>query len=177
MTLHSASGTGSEAAALFAKMKAVNAPAHPLLATAESLTGGLLADALVAIPGASEFFAGGVIAYDTRAKTELLGVDAALLARTGPVTAEVARAMAAGVAERFAAFVCADVMGLATTGVAGPAADAQTGQTPGTVFVGCHYKGYGWARKLVFAGDREAVRKASCRQALRLALECLGKVV
>jgi nicotinamide-nucleotide amidase len=98
------------------------------VAVAESLTGGALAAALVEVPGVSATFRGGVIAYATELKSELLGVDPALLARRGPVDPEVAVAMAAGVRERLGA-----TWGLATTGVAGP--DPQDGHPPGVFFV------------------------------------------
>ena len=98
------------------------------LAVAESLTGGALAAAVVAVPGVSATFRGGVVAYATELKSELLGVDAALLAARGPVDPDVAVAMAAGVRERLGA-----TWGLATTGVAGP--DPQDGHPPGVCFV------------------------------------------
>ncbi len=99
------------------------------LATAESLTGGLLAGAVTDVPGASRVFVGGVVAYATSLKHALLGVDADLLERVGAVDPDVAAQMADGVRRRLGADV-----GLATTGVAGP--DPQDGHAPGTVFVG-----------------------------------------
>lgn len=98
------------------------------VAVAESLTGGAVCDALVAVPGASAVLRGAVVAYATDVKRDLLGVDEALLTRHGAVHPDVARAMARGVR----ALLLADV-GVATTGVAGP--DAQDGQPPGTVHV------------------------------------------
>ena len=85
------------------------------IAVAESLTGGLLGATITAVPGASEVFRGGVIAYATDLKAALLGVPADLLAARGAVDADVAAAMAAGVQQRLGADV-----GVATTGVAGP---------------------------------------------------------
>ena len=90
------------------------------VATAESLTGGLVAAALTDIPGASQAFRGGVVSYATDLKARLLGVDPAMLAAHGAVYAPVAAAMAAGVRDRLGATV-----GVATTGVAGP--DPQDG--------------------------------------------------
>lgn len=98
------------------------------VATAESLTGGWLGAALTAVPGASGVYRGGVVAYATDLKHQLLGVDAALLARVGAVDAEVVAAMAEGVRDRLGADY-----GLATTGAAGP--DPQDGHPPGTVWV------------------------------------------
>jgi nicotinamide-nucleotide amidase len=85
------------------------------LASAESLTGGLVGGRVTAVAGASDYYLGGVVAYATDAKAAVLGVDATLLAEHGPVSEPVAAAMAAGVRRLFGASV-----GVATTGVAGP---------------------------------------------------------
>ncbi|MEO3783091.1 CinA family nicotinamide mononucleotide deamidase-related protein [Actinocorallia sp. B10E7] len=110
--------------------------AHELLAArdrrvavAESLTGGLLGAELTDVAGSSETFAGGVTAYETRLKHELLGVSADLLEARGAVDPEVAVQMAEGVRERLGAFY-----GLGVTGVAGPG--AQDGKPVGTVHIG-----------------------------------------
>jgi len=101
------------------------------LGTAESLTGGLLSAVLTGVPGASAVLVGGVVAYDTRIKADLLGVSADVLATDGAVSERAARAMAAGVCRLL------DVSwGLATTGVAGP--EASEGKPPGTVHVAVH---------------------------------------
>lgn len=100
------------------------------VATAESLTGGQLGSTITAIPGASKIYRGGVIAYATDLKTDLLGVSQLLLAEGGAVQAQVALEMATGAAQRLDA-----EFGLAVTGVAGP--DSQDGHLPGTVFVAC----------------------------------------
>src|SRR5512145_2743384 len=98
------------------------------VATAESLTGGLVSAALTSVPGASAAVRGGVVAYATDLKHELAGVPADTLRRDGPVAARTASAMATGVRRK-----CAATYGVATTGVAGP--DAQDGHPPGTVHV------------------------------------------
>ena len=132
------------------------------LAVAESLTAGMLAAALVDVPGASRVFRGGVVAYATDLKATLLGVDPVLLGARGPVDPQVAAQMAAGVRERLEADV-----GVATTGVAGP--DPQDGQTPGTVFVAVDLRdGLAQVRALVLDGDRAAVRAATVQAALDL---------
>lgn len=98
------------------------------VAVAESLTGGAVVEALVAVPGASACVRGGVVAYATDLKASLLGVPTALLDAVGPVDPEVALAMARGVRTGLGADV-----GAATTGVAGP--DPQGGHAPGTFHV------------------------------------------
>ena len=100
------------------------------VATAESLTGGQLGSTITSIPGASKIYRGGVIAYASDLKTDLLGVSQSLLAEGGAVQAQVALEMATGAAQRLDA-----EFGLAVTGVAGP--DSQDGHLPGTVFVAC----------------------------------------
>ena len=94
---------------------------HFKIAAAESLTGGLLADAFVRVPGASKVFLGSAVTYDIRAKASILGVDAELLRSEGAVHPEVARQMAAGTARLYRQQGDGDcVIGLSTTGVAGP---------------------------------------------------------
>lgn len=139
------------------------------LACAESVTGGLVAARLTAVPGASAAFAGGIVAYEARVKEELLGVDAALLAGPGAVSAETARAMASGVRARTGADV-----GLATTGVAGP---AEHGAPVGTVFIALDGPDGALARGLRLPGDREAVRALAVAATLNLLrLHLLGEV-
>jgi nicotinamide-nucleotide amidase len=97
-------------------------------ATAESLTGGLVAATLVSVPGASDVFRGAVVAYATDLKADLVGVPGAVLEQDGAVAAKTAMAMAAGVRAR-----CWADFGVATTGVAGP--DPQEGHPAGTMHV------------------------------------------
>lgn len=142
------------------------------LAVAESLTGGLLADAFVRVPGASAVLAGAVVAYATPLKHSVLGVDAALLERTGPVDPEVARQMADGVRRALAVDGRVADVGIATTGVAGP--DAQSGKPPGTVWIGVAVGGRLLARGATLRGDRSAVRRASVDLAVAVLLEALA---
>lgn len=117
------------------------------LAVAESVTGGMVAMRLTAVPGASAVLRGGVVAYASEVKYDVLDVP------RGPVvSAEAARAMAEGVARRLGADV-----GLATTGVAGP--DSQEGHAVGTVFVGLCRDGASEAHELRLPGDRERIRQ------------------
>jgi nicotinamide-nucleotide amidase len=131
------------------------------MAVAESLTGGMLAAALTAIPGASAAFRGGVVSYATDLKAALLGVPAALLERHGAVHPDVARAMADGVRSRLGATV-----GVATTGVAGP--DPQDGQPVGTVYIAVSAGGRTAVRSLGLSGGRQQIREATVEQALDL---------
>lgn len=146
------------------------------IAVAESLTGGLLASALIEVPGASAVISGGVVAYHTSLKHSLLGVDAGLLARTGPVDAEVARHMAAGVRRACAVpgeggeMRPADI-GVATTGVAGPDVDAQTGVAVGTVWLGISSELGERAVLVRLDGSRADIRAAAVQAALTLTAE------
>ena len=137
------------------------------LAVAESLTGGLLTARIVDVPGASVVLRGGVVAYATDLKQALLGVDAGLLARCGPVDPDVAAAMARGVRERLGA-----TWGVATTGVAGP--EPQDGRRPGTVFVATAGPDGAQVRELHLAGDRAAIREQAVAAALTLLAQLTG---
>jgi nicotinamide-nucleotide amidase len=141
------------------------------LAVAESLTGGLLADAFVQMPGASAVLLGAVVAYATPVKHTLLGVDAALLEREGAVDPEVARQMADGVRRAVAVGGRRADIGVATTGVAGP--DGQDGKPPGTVWVGVAVGDRLIARGATLPGDRAAVRAGAVLLALDVLLEAL----
>jgi nicotinamide-nucleotide amidase len=141
------------------------------LAVAESLTGGLLADAFVQVPGASAVLLGGVVAYATPVKHTVLGVDGDLLDREGPVDPEVARQMADGVRRAVAVDGRAADVGVSTTGVAGP--EGQGGKPPGTVWVGVAVGERRIARSAVLPGDRGEVRRGAVRLALETLLEAL----
>ncbi|MBN0046414.1 CinA family protein [Streptomyces actuosus] len=145
------------------------------VAVAESLTGGLVAAEITAVPGASRVFRGSVTAYATALKHELLGVDAGLLAARGAVDAQVAAEMAAGVRTALGAD-----WGVATTGVAGP--EPQDGQPVGTVFVAVDgpfppdsgSAGGGKVQPLRLNGDRAEIRMESVRSVLALLLQELA---
>ena len=138
-----------------------------LMATAESCTGGLIAATCTDLAGSSGWFERGFVSYSNDAKSELLGVDAALIAQHGAVSEAVARAMAEGALRHSRAQVA-----LAVTGVAGPG-----GGTPakpvGTVW-------FGWAtptgltsEMCRFDGDRASVRQATVRHSLKRLVELL----
>ncbi|MFD8596475.1 CinA family protein [Kitasatospora sp. NPDC059646] len=150
------------AARLLAALRADGAT----LAVAESLTGGLLAAALVDVPGASKAFRGSVTAYATDLKASVLGVDEGLLDVYGPVHPVVARQMAEGVRRLLGAD-----WALATTGVAGP--DPQDGQPVGTVYVGLAGERGTEALPLRLSGGRDTIRQRSVEAALDLLLRRL----
>ena len=129
------------------------------VATAESLTGGRLAAALTAVPGASRSYVGGVVAYATSVKHAVLGVPEALVAQHGVISAECALAMARG-----AAVVTGATWGIGTTGVAGP--DRQEDHPPGTVHVGLVGPGVSTSLALELVGGREAIQDRTCAEAL-----------
>ena len=151
------------------------------IACAESLTGGLLADAFVRIPGASLVFLGSAVTYDIRAKASLLGVDRSLLEREGAVHPQVARQMADGTARLYTQPEDGDVtIGLSTTGVAGPGPDGD--KPAGLVYVGFSLPaalsaGAGGAaghparrtetRRLMLDGDRASIRHLTVLHVLR----------
>ena len=140
-----------------------------MVATAESLTGGLVAAELTSVPGASRSFRGSVTAYATGLKRDLLGVDGALLAERGAVDPEVAGGMARGVRQALGAD-----WGIATTGVAGP--EPQDGKPVGTVYVAVSGpRGVRKVARLRLNGDRADIRRESVRSVLELLSGELGE--
>ncbi|MCX8529064.1 MAG: CinA family protein [Rhodoluna sp.] len=142
------------------------------LAVAESLTGGLLSSTLVDVPGASRVLLGSIVAYHSDLKHQLLGVSRTLLQEQGAVDPEVVAQMAAGVRTKLANATGTDVervVGLATTGVAGP--DIQDGKAVGTVFIGisAHFGDYVYPFE--FSGDRQAIRV----EAVNAVINALGE--
>jgi nicotinamide-nucleotide amidase len=132
-----------------------------LLSTAESVTGGGIAQAITDIAGSSEWFDCGFVTYSNSSKTECLNVSSALIAQLGAVSEEVAAELAKGALANTDSHIS-----LSTTGIAGPTG-AVPGKPVGTV---C----FGWAtanaihtERLVFAGDRDAVRKQTTIHALK----------
>ncbi|SDL41740.1 CinA family protein [Microbacterium azadirachtae] len=142
------------------------------LAVAESLTGGALSAALVAVPGASDALNGAVVAYATPLKASVLGVDSDVLARRGPVDPEVARQMALGARSALAVEGRIADAGVATTGVAGPT--PQGGQPVGTVHIGVSVGDRSLSRAFLFSGDRAAIRAATVEASLVFLLEVIA---
>jgi nicotinamide-nucleotide amidase len=136
------------------------------LASAESCTGGLIAAACTAVAGSSDWFERGFVTYSNAAKTDMLGVDAALIAAHGAVSEAVARAMAQGAAERAGV-----PLGVAVTGIAGPGG-ATPGKPVGLVWLALAVRAPTGelqlqAERLQLPGDRAAVREQTVRVALQ----------
>lgn len=138
------------------------------LATAESLTAGLLAATVAGVPGASAVLRGGLIVYATDLKGSLAGVDSAVLASDGPVAASTAAQLAEGARER-----CAADWGIGLTGVAGP--DPQDGHAPGTVFLGLSGPDGTEVTALQLSGERWEIRFGSVRLAVSSLLDRLAR--
>jgi nicotinamide-nucleotide amidase len=137
------------------------------MATVESCTGGMIAAACTDLNGSSAWFERGFVTYSNEAKTDMLDVDAALIARDGAVSESVARAMAAGALQHSYAQVS-----LAVTGVAGPTGGSDA-KPVGTVW-------FAWATQhgvtsevQHFTGDRAAVRQSTVRHALHQLVDLL----
>lgn len=155
---------GVDADTLESAVQRLAVAARASVASAESLTGGLVGAALTTVPGSSDVYRGGVVVYATDAKARVLGVPRALLNERGPVDPDVAEAMAIAVRQRFGA-----TYGIATTGVAGPT--EQQGQPVGTVHIalaGPDSEGPAWVRTVKFSGDRARIRRNTVQAALDL---------
>jgi len=139
------------------------------MATAESSTGGLIGHAITMTPGASDYYAGGVICYSNLAKEIGLGVPHEMIHAHGAVSEEVAAALAVGAAHRFET-----ELGLSVTGIAGPDGGSQR-KPLGTHYLGVARRGHP-ARVVhrVFPHDREGNRAAAALEALQLALDEVG---
>ena len=135
------------------------------LVTAESLTGGGIGAALTAVSGSSAVYKGGIISYTNEVKSRILGVPEAVLEQYGAVSEPVAKAMAEGVRKLLEADVSVSV-----TGLAGPGGD-EYGNPVGTVFIGYSDAGQTEVKAFRFCGDREAIRKQTAEEALKLVLK------
>jgi nicotinamide-nucleotide amidase len=139
-----------------------------LLVTAESCTGGLLAEQLTQIPGASAWYAGGWVMYSNEMKTAQLGVDATLIETQGAVSWQVAKAMCEGALKQSGASVA-----ISTTGIAGPSGGSDE-KPVGTIFLGCSVSSETQVRCFRFSGDRNEVRKQATRAAIKMMLYLLA---
>jgi nicotinamide-nucleotide amidase len=139
------------------------------LGLAESCSAGLLAARITDLPGASAYFAGGVVAYSNEAKSDLLGVDPGLIERHGAVSPEVAEAMSRGALERFDADVA-----VAITGIAGPDGGSEEKPVGYVCFDARLADGTAIAREPVIPGGRDDVRERSALVAMHLLRTLLG---
>jgi nicotinamide-nucleotide amidase len=132
------------------------------LATAESCTGGMVAERLTSVPGSSDVFVGSVVAYSDEVKARELGVSRSILAEHGAVSAETAAAMASGVRDRLGADVA-----VAVTGIAGPSGGTED-KPVGLVHVHAEGPDGGRGREFLFPGDRDSIRRRATATALHL---------
>jgi nicotinamide-nucleotide amidase len=139
-----------------------------VLATAESCTGGWIAQAVTSIAGSSEWFERGFVTYSNESKKELLGVRGATLARHGAVSEATAREMASGALRRSRAQIA-----VAVTGIAGPGGGTKRKPVGMVCFAWAEKKGGAKSATRRFAGGREAVRRRSVAFALQGVLERL----
>ena len=141
------------------------------VATAESCTGGKIANSLVNIPGASYVFNEGYVTYSNEAKMKNLGVKDSTLLAHGAVSFETAMEMAKGVRKKAKAD-----FGLSSTGIAGPGGGSPK-KPVGLVYIGCAYGDDDCiVKELHLKGDRTTVRTAATMEALKLLEECINKI-
>lgn len=135
---------------------------HYKLTTAESATGGMIASALINVPGISEFFEQGYVTYSDAAKVKMIHVNPETIEKYGVVSSETAADMAESAARTAGCDAAVSV-----TGVAGP--DGGSEECPvGLVYIGCYLNGTTVTERFLFSGDRMAVRQAAAEQALLL---------
>lgn len=145
------------------------------IAVAESLTGGLVADAFVSVSGASDVFLGSLVTYQDQLKSNLAGVSPALIASQTAVDAEVSAQMAGGVRSKLATAMGIDeqqVVSVSTTGVAGP--EPLSGIPVGTVFIATATSSGITVYQHLLTGDRAQIRTQSCALALEQLWEQLN---
>ncbi|HOT77677.1 MAG TPA: CinA family protein [Candidatus Wallbacteria bacterium] len=140
----------------------------PKFMFAESLTGGMLSDYMTGVAGVSEFYKGSVVAYCNTLKTSILKVSAETLKNFGAVSAETAREMASALGTLYGADI-----GISATGIAGPGGGSAL-KPVGLVYFGFYVKGEVYARREVFSGGRESVRRQASHFALLELLRILN---
>lgn len=136
------------------------------ISTAESCTGGMLAEKITSVPGISAVYAGGFVTYATEEKHKLLGVSRKVLRENGAIAKKTAKQMAAGAARHAGTDVAVSV-----TGNAGP--DAAEGKPVGLVYIGVCVDGKAVGRKYRFSGNRQEIREQACEEAMKLVIEKL----
>lgn len=132
------------------------------LSVAESCTGGLVGDMITNVSGSSEYFFGGIIAYDNRIKIEILGVEQEIIDTFGAVSAETAKKMAVRVKD-----ICKTDIGISVTGIAGPSGGSAE-KPVGLVYIGLATDMLITAKKFLWAGNRIENKQQSAQAALEL---------
>jgi PncC family amidohydrolase len=130
----------------------------------------MLGALITSIPGSSEYFVGGILAYSDGIKKRIVGVKARTIRQYGAVSTQVAREMALAVKKRMASHI-----GIGITGIAGPSGGSKE-KPIGLVFIGLAMKRRIVVRKFFFKGGREAIRRSACKQALMLLHEVLHEI-
>lgn len=153
---------GVDVGALAERLQAICVARTWTVVTAESCTGGLVADCLTDLPGSSGYFLGGIVAYNDLVKTGQLGVPAATIAAHGAVSVQVARAMATGARERLGS-----TFAVAVTGIAGPDGGS-TAKPVGLTYIAVAGPDGVEVRRFSWSGDRLANKRDSARAALEL---------
>lgn len=140
---------------------------HLTLASAESITGGLISSSIISVPGASQFFKGGVVAYSNESKEKILGVRRRTLVSHGAVSRETAIEMAYGAGRIFGS-----ALSVSSTGIAGPS--GQTDSKPlGLVYMAVTSEDSSAVEERRYEGGREEIRRRATEDALSLLLEFL----
>ena len=132
------------------------------IAVAESCTGGLVSDKLTNIPGISEFFLGGVVAYSNKAKVDILDVPEEFILNHGAVSPQVAKAMAEGIQKRVSSNI-----GVGITGIAGPTGETK-GKPVGLVYIAAVGNGFAEVKECRFRGSRIDIKNFSANTALNM---------
>lgn len=140
------------------------------LSVAESCTGGLVGDMITNVSGSSDYFFGGIIAYDNRIKIEVLGVDQEILDTFGAVSAETAKKMAVRVKD-----ICKTDIGVSVTGIAGPSGGSVE-KPVGLVYVGLAADGIISAKKFLWTGSRIENKQQSAQAALEMVKDYLDSL-
>ncbi len=138
------------------------------LALGESCTGGLIAHRITDVPGSSDYFLGGIMAYSNPVKERLLGVNSETLQAVGAVSEETAREMAQGASQSIGSDV-----GISVTCIAGPGGG--TDEKPvGLTYIGASTPDGEWVERHVFQGDRKSIKESAANASLELLLKALG---
>jgi len=140
------------------------------LATAESCTGGMLGDMITSIPGSSEYFLGGVIAYSNQVKINLLKVSPVMLVRSGAVSPETALSMSLGIRDLLESSV-----GVAITGIAGP--DGGSKEKPvGLVYIAVITPDADLVERHIFPGTRQEIKTQAAETAIEMLIQALEMI-